>query len=426
MKKRGKPKTKRPVDRLVPPTVSAVLSVDRRASPEQTRVRPQDRRLPVGLSWSPRTATGTVATPFDRVDDRRALALLLVPFLIVAVSLVMAQSMRPTARWLNAARPVPPTVSLPSFAPTLALAPLALPTSPPQIRIERPSIVPPNDLAIRQSPLAEVPLPAVEAPLPPVASLNVPTARLAMPLAAPLIPVPTSPQPVEVCHAPPKQAIASSAFAPADFGLKLAEAAEAQTKDFVIYSAAYKRIAYPMGDIPSLYGACSDLVIRAYRSLGVDLQEMVQRARVGGGDTNIDHRRTETLRTLFARHGDIIPPSTFPEDYKPGDIVTYYRPYSRVSRAHIAIVSDRIGSSGQPMIVHNRGWGPQLEDALFVDRITGHYRFDGALRSAAAAKKPTVPSDQVIRAGLNNLTPSFVPASTSVKSLRASVVNKIR
>jgi hypothetical protein len=31
------------------------------------------------------------------------------------------------------------------------------------------------------------------------------------------------------------------------------------------------------------------------------------------------------------------------------------------------------------MIVHNRGWGPQLEDALFVDRITGHYRYRGRI-----------------------------------------------
>ena len=66
---------------------------------------------------------------------------------------------------------------------------------------------------------------------------------------------------------------------------------------------------------------------------------LVQRAGVGSGDTNIDHRRTETLRRFFARHAESLAVSEFPEDYKPGDIVTYYRPFSRVSRAHIAIVS---------------------------------------------------------------------------------------
>ena len=99
------------------------------------------------------------------------------------------------------------------------------------------------------------------------------------------------------------------------------------------------------------------------------------------GCPNIDHRRTDTLRMFFAKHGQSLAPSAFGEDYKPGDIVTYYRPYSRVSRAHIAIVTDIIGPSGRPMIVHNRGWGPQIEDALFVDRLTGHYRFSGAPQS---------------------------------------------
>ena len=64
----------------------------------------------------------------------------------------------------------------------------------------------------------------------------------------------------------------------------------------------------------------------------------------------------------------------FAEDYQPGDVVTYHRPQNQHSRSHIAIVSDRLGPSGRPMIVHNRGWGPQLEDGLFVDEITGHYR----------------------------------------------------
>lgn len=172
----------------------------------------------------------------------------------------------------------------------------------------------------------------------------------------------------------------------AGFGLRLAAAALEQTKDFVVYTAKYRRIAYPMGDLPALHGACSDLVIRAYRALGIDLQQLVQMARLGH-DTNIDHRRTETLRKLFARYGQSIPVSAFPEDYEPGDIVTYYRPFSRVSRAHIAIVADVLAPSGRPMIVHNRGWGPQLEDALFSDRVTGHYRFTGPRMTAEPKAK---------------------------------------
>jgi len=176
-----------------------------------------------------------------------------------------------------------------------------------------------------------------------------------------------------------------------DFGLRLAAAARSQTGELIIYTARYRSLAYPMGDVAPLHGACTDVVVRAYRALGIDLQELVHRAHVGSGDANIDHRRTETLRRFFARYGEALPVTAFPEDYRPGDIVTYYRPFSRVSRSHIAIVSDVLAPTTRPMIVHNRGWGPQIEDALFVDRITGHYRFAARTNDAfagAAARTP--------------------------------------
>jgi len=175
-------------------------------------------------------------------------------------------------------------------------------------------------------------------------------------------------------------------FAPegrSSFGQRLAAAARRQLGEFIVYNDAYRRIAYPHGDVAKLYGVCTDVVIRAYRDLGIDLQVAVQNARVGSGDRNIDHRRTETLRRFFRRAGESLPVTPFAEDYLPGDIVTYARPQNTgtASRSHIAVVSDVIAPSGRPMIVHNRGWGPQLEDALFVDQITGHYRYAGPLRS---------------------------------------------
>ena len=173
-----------------------------------------------------------------------------------------------------------------------------------------------------------------------------------------------------------------------DFGTRLAAAARRQLDEFVVYNAAYRRISYPRGDVSSLFGVCTDVVIRAYRDLGIDLQVAVQQARVGSGDRNIDHRRTETLRRFFGRAGTNLPVTTFAEDYLPGDIVTYARPQNTgpASRSHIAIVSDVIAQSGRPLIIHNRGWGPQLEDALFVDRITGHYRYAGADRTTPAGE----------------------------------------
>ncbi len=190
--------------------------------------------------------------------------------------------------------------------------------------------------------------------------------------------------PARVCVAQPKPPattpMSSAATATADaaeFGPKLAAVARAQADGFVIYNDKYRRISYPMGDVAPLFGVCTDVVIRAYRAMGLDLQLLVHLARVGSGDTSIDHRRTEVLRRYFATYGETLPISQFAEDYLPGDIVTYYRPQNRRSSAHIAVVSDVIAPSGRPMIVHNRGWGPQLEDALFVDQITGHYRYAG-------------------------------------------------
>ena len=170
------------------------------------------------------------------------------------------------------------------------------------------------------------------------------------------------------------------------FGERLAKVARRQVNDLVIYDASYQRIAYPRGDVPKFYGVCSDVIIRAYRDMGIDLQVAVHKARVGSGDTNIDHRRTETLRRFFSLSGERLPVSSFSEDYLPGDIVTYARPQNlgSASRSHIAMVTDLMAPSGRPLIIHNRGWGPQLEDALFVDEITGHYRYYGEISLESA------------------------------------------
>lgn len=172
------------------------------------------------------------------------------------------------------------------------------------------------------------------------------------------------------------------------FGLRLAQAAETQVGAFVIYNDAYQNISFPMGDVHYLFGVCTDVVVRAYRALGLDLQVLVHQARSGTGDRSIDHRRTEVLRRFFATRGESLPTTTFPEDYRPGDIVTYHRPQNHGARAHIALVSSVIAPSGRPMIVHNRGWGPQLEDALFVDQMTGHYRYRGPSPTRNAALSP--------------------------------------
>ena len=164
---------------------------------------------------------------------------------------------------------------------------------------------------------------------------------------------------------------------PSEFARSLAAAARRQVSYFVFYNSSYQKIPYPMGDVPSYFGVCTDVVVRAYRTLGIDLQVQVQKAGVGTGDTNIDHRRVEVLRKFFARAGTSLPITKNPDDYKVGDIVTYYMPNGWLSKTHIAIVGAEKNLAGVPLVIHNRGWGVQAEDWLFAEKITGHFRYGG-------------------------------------------------
>ena len=163
----------------------------------------------------------------------------------------------------------------------------------------------------------------------------------------------------------------------------LVQSAYAQVGKTVKYDPAYERIAFPGGDVPLERGVCTDVIVRAYRGIGVDLQALVNRdMRAAFGaypklwglsrpDPNIDHRRVQNLAVYFKRHGKELPVSKEARDYKPGDIVTWRLPDGR---PHIGLVSDR-QSGGRPLIVHNIGEGAQVEDALFEFTISGHYRY---------------------------------------------------
>lgn len=172
------------------------------------------------------------------------------------------------------------------------------------------------------------------------------------------------------------------------FALRLVEAARQQRAVPALYDPSYRKIPYPNGDVPWYIGVCTDVVVRAYRSLGIDLQELVHTSKVGSGDSNIDHRRVPVLMRFFARRGQSLPISSDPKDYRPGDIVTYYMPDGTFSKTHIAIVSDRQNWNGVPLVIHNRGYGVQEEDWLFAEKIIGHYRFETEphMRSSADAK----------------------------------------
>lgn len=171
------------------------------------------------------------------------------------------------------------------------------------------------------------------------------------------------------------QASQSNSKSKSDFGRELAEAASAQRWVPVIYNPAYVELEYPGGDVPWYFGVCTDVVVRAYRALGIDLQVRVHKSGVGSGDRNIDHRRVTVLRRYFRRFGQSIPITKDPDNFRPGDLVTYYVPDGTFSKTHIAIVSDQKTSNGRPLVIHNRGYGVQLEDWLFAAKITGHFRY---------------------------------------------------
>ena len=175
----------------------------------------------------------------------------------------------------------------------------------------------------------------------------------------------------------------------ADFGARLSAAAIERTNHNVTYDAAYMRIIYPGGDVAPDRGVCADVIIRALRALDVDLQERVHedmKSAFGAypnhwglsrPDSNIDHRRVPNLETYFTRNGTKISPSGDPAAYAPGDIVAWNLKGDAGWLPHVGIVTDRIAPSGRPMIVHNIGAGPKLEDILFSWKITGHYRLMG-------------------------------------------------
>jgi uncharacterized protein YijF (DUF1287 family) len=168
-----------------------------------------------------------------------------------------------------------------------------------------------------------------------------------------------------------------------DFAKKLSNAALLLTEDFVIYNGAYFKISYPNGDIPSKFGVCTDVVIRAYRKLDIDLQKEVHEDMAANfskypknwgaksTDKNIDHRRVPNLMKFFERHGQTKPLTKNAEDYKAGDIVAWKLDNGST---HIGIVVDKkAADSDRLMIVHNIGFGQVAEDCLFCYKIIGHY-----------------------------------------------------
>ncbi len=183
----------------------------------------------------------------------------------------------------------------------------------------------------------------------------------------------------------------SSSFLQEDeFYKKLVQQAILQTKIEVTYVPEYVQIKYPNGDVPSNTGVCTDLVIRSYRGLNIDLQKEVHEDMVKNfknypklwklkaPDTNIDHRRVPNLMTFFKNKQANLKVTTIADDYKPGDIVTWNLQNKNLVSGitHIGIVTNIKSDDGKRYkIAHNIGAANQIEDMLFSYTIIGHFRY---------------------------------------------------
>jgi uncharacterized protein len=177
-------------------------------------------------------------------------------------------------------------------------------------------------------------------------------------------------------------------------GACLVRKAREQIGVTVHYDPAYRKLSFPGGDVPPDRGVCTDVLIRAYRHLNVDLQELVHRDMkrawsaypkhwgLTRPDTNIDHRRVPNLAAFFTRQGSKLSAARDPAAYKPADIVTWLL---SPGVPHIGIVSDKRSAAGVPLVIHNIGRGTLEEDILLRFEITGHYRYAPPAMSQACA-----------------------------------------
>jgi uncharacterized protein YijF (DUF1287 family) len=162
------------------------------------------------------------------------------------------------------------------------------------------------------------------------------------------------------------------------------------------YDPSYQEISYPNGDVPIETGVCSDVVVRAFRKTGIDLQQEVHedmtddfgayptRWGLSKPDANIDHRRVPNLMTYFTRQGKSLSVDESSDNFLPGDIVTWDL---GLGTAHIGmVVSVWYKPTQRYLIVHNIGAGTKMEDALFSWKITGHYRYFSARTTQERAR----------------------------------------
>jgi len=154
------------------------------------------------------------------------------------------------------------------------------------------------------------------------------------------------------------------------------------------YGAGYIKLAYPGGDVPRHIGVCTDVVIRAVRNAGIDLQEELQKdirrhprrypMITGRGNPHIDHRRVKTLLPFFKAHWQsrATAVDSTNDPVRPGDILFMDTFPARPGPDHIGIASNVLGESGMPLVINNWTDGSRTAelDLLSWVPVTHRYR----------------------------------------------------
>lgn len=192
-------------------------------------------------------------------------------------------------------------------------------------------------------------------------------------------------------------AVVRPSAAPAQRAPSLVAAARRQIGVTVLYDPAYVEISYPGGDVDPRRGVCTDVVVRALRSQGLDLQQAIhqdmqldfeaypQEWGLKRPNRSIDHRRVPNQMRWFERQGWSRPLSNRATDYAAGDIVAWKLTSGPL---HIGLVSDRRIASGTPLVIHNIGSGTREDNLLFQHPIIGHYRQPAHARQSPIQAQP--------------------------------------
>lgn len=161
------------------------------------------------------------------------------------------------------------------------------------------------------------------------------------------------------------------------------------------YVGEYRPLKYPGGDVPRTEGVCTDTLIRALRNAGWDLQRGVHedtlrrpKAYPLGGkapDANIDHRRIRMLLPWFQQNFVAVPAG---DPYLPGDIVLFDTFPNKPGADHAGIVSDRLASSGLPLVINNWDDGYTEGEMDLLPSVPVLHRFRVPMRPAKGAKEP--------------------------------------